>query len=155
MNSAIERIVGLRVKDIMNDHVMTVSDSDEMQSAAKRIFDSEVTGAPVVNAMGECIGVLSASDFVGRDAGRHELELLTRTNPNEPYRIECLNDNLVGTHMSPLVQTVSDEAPILAAARIMCTEGIHRLIVVDEKKHPVGIISTLDLVAAMVAAIEE
>jgi CBS-domain-containing membrane protein len=155
MNSAIERMVGLRVRDVMNDNVLTVSESDEMQAAAKRIFDSEVTGAPVVNALGQCIGVLSASDFVGRDAGRHDLELLTRKNPNEPYRIECLNDNLVSTHMSPFVQTISDDALMLAAARVMCTEGIHRLVVVDKNQHPVGIVSTLDLVAAMVAAIGE
>jgi CBS-domain-containing membrane protein len=155
MNSAIERIVGLRVKDIMNDNVLTVSDADEMQSAAKRIFDAEVTGAPVVNAQGECVGVLSASDFVGRDAGKHELELLTRNSPYEPFNIECLNDNLVATHMSPIVQTIEKDALILAAARIMCNEGIHRLVVVDENFHPVGIVSTLDLVAAMVAAIGE
>jgi predicted transcriptional regulator len=57
--------------------------------------------------------------------------------------------------MSPIVQTISEESLILAAARVMCNEGIHRLVVVDEKKHPVGIVSTLDVVAAMVAAIEE
>ena len=155
MNSAIERIVGLRVKDVMNDQVVTVAETDEMQAAAQKIFDSEVSGAPVVNAGGECVGVLSARDFVGRDAGRHDLQLLTRSGPNEPYRIECLNDNLVSTHMSPIVQTVSEETLILAAGRLMCTEGIHRVVVVDEQNHPVGIVSTLDLVAAMVAAIEE
>jgi CBS-domain-containing membrane protein len=155
MNSAIERLIGLRVADVMNHTVVTVSESDDMQLAAQRIFDAQVTGAPVVNAVGECVGMLSASDFVGRDAGRHELQLLTRRSPNEPYSIECLNDNLVGTHMSPIVQTVSEESAVLDAARIMCREGIHRLVVVDGRKHPVGIVSTLDLVAAMVAAIEE
>lgn len=155
MNSAIERLVGLRVKEIMNTDVITVAESDEMHAAAKLIFESEVTGAPVVNAQGQCVGILSASDFVGRDAGGHELQLLTRKHPDEPYSIECLNDNLVSTHMSPLVQTVSDEAPILDAARVMCNERIHRLVVVDETRRPVGIISTLDLIAAVVAAIEE
>lgn len=155
MNSAIERLVGLRVKDIMNDRVMTVSESDAMQEAAKQIFDSGVTGAPVVNAMGECVGMLSASDFVGRDAGRHELQILTRSSAEEPYSIDVLNEDLVSTHMSPVVQTISDDALIMAAARIMCNEGIHRLVVVDDRRHPVGIISTLDLVAAMVAAVGE
>jgi len=155
MNSAIERLVGLRVRDLMNEDVLTILESDEMHAAAKKIFDAEVTGAPVVNAVGECVGVLSASDFVGRDAGKHELQILTRTNPSQPYIIECLNDELVSTHMSPLVQTIADDASILAAGRLMCGEGIHRLIVVDERKHPVGILSTLDLVACMVSAIEE
>jgi len=155
MNSAIERLIGLRIDDVMNHTVVTVTESDDMQTAAQRIFDAQVTGAPVVNAIGECVGMLSASDFVGRDAGRHELQLLTRRSPTEPYSIECLNDNLVGTHMSPLLQTVSEDAPLLQAARIMCREGIHRLVVVDEHRHPLGIVSTLDLVAAMIAAIEE
>ena len=155
MNSAIERLVGLRVSDIMNTDVMTVSESDDMLDAAKRICAAEVTGAPVVNATGECVGVISASDFVARDAGAHELQLLTRTSPKEPYHIEYLNDNLVGTHMSPLVQTIRQDALVIAAGRIMCSEGIHRLIVVDEHQHPVGIISTLDVVATMVAAVDE
>lgn len=155
MNSAIERIVGLRVEDIMNKEVLTINESDEMTVAAQKIFDAEITGAPVVNAAGRCVGVLSASDFVGRDAGEHSLEMITRTSPDEPYRIENLNDNLVGTHMSPLVQTVSADASMLDAGRLMCHERIHRLIVVDAAERPVGIISTLDLVAAMVGAIEE
>ena len=155
MNSAIERLVGLRVEDIMNTELLTVSESDQMLDAAKRIYAAEVTGAPVVNSLGECVGVISATDFVARDAGAHELQMLTRSSPKEPYRIEYLNDNLVGTHMSPLVQTIRRDALAVAAGRIMCAEGIHRLIVVDEHKHPVGIVSTLDLVATMVAAIEE
>lgn len=155
MNSAIERLVGLRVKDIMNRDLVTVADTDGMKAAAKRICDADVTGAPVINSTGECVGILTASDFVERDAGHHDLQLLTRTNPHEPYGLQCLDDNLVSTHMSPLVQTISEDALILAAARVMCEEGIHRLVVVDDGKRPVGIATTLDLVASIVAAIEE
>ena len=155
MNSAIERLISLRVKDIMNKCVMSISESDDMTTAAKKLYDQEVTGAPVVNAMGACVGLLSASDYVGRGAGRHQSEVLVSHGPNEPYHIECFNDDLVSSHMSPLVQTVSSEAPILTAARLMCNEGIHRLVVVDEYDHPIGIVSTLDLVASMVAAVEE
>lgn len=155
MNSAIERLLELRVTDVMNSHVLTIRDSEDMQDAARRLFDAEVTGAPVVDATGKCVGVLSNSDFVGRDSGRHDLQLLTRTGPNEPYTIECLNDNLVGTHMAPLVQTVAAEATIVAAARIMTCEGIHRLVVVDTEDRPIGIISTLDVAASLVNAVSE
>jgi CBS-domain-containing membrane protein len=155
MNSAIERLVGLTVKDIMNEHVLTVADAEEMQAAAEKIFATEVTGAPVVNALGECVGMLSASDFVRRDAGRHRLQVLRRTSPSEPYRIESLVDHVVSTQMSPYVRTISQDAMILTAAKIMCDEGIHRLVVINEYNRPVGIISTLDLVASLVAAFEE
>ena len=127
----------------------------EMCIRDRSIFDAEVTGAPVIDSMGKCVGVLSASDFVGRDAGQHELQILTRTGPDQPYRIECLNENIVGSHMSPIVQTVDEDAELVIAARIMCVEGIHRLVVVDEQDRPVGIISTLDVTAALVNAIDE
>jgi len=57
--------------------------------------------------------------------------------------------------MSPLVQTVDAEATIISAAELMCDEGIHRIIVVDGDQHPVGLISTLDIVATLVAAVKE
>jgi predicted transcriptional regulator len=155
MNSAIERLVSLKVGDIMNTSVLTVAESDDMQTAARRICDAEVSGAPVVNTTGRCVGMLSANDFVSRDAGRHEMQILTRTGPNEAYQVECLNDSLVCSHMSPLVQTVAETEGIVGAARLMCLEGIHRLVVIDQKERPVGIISTLDVAAALVNAVEE
>jgi CBS domain-containing protein len=155
MNTAINRLETLLVKDIMNTNVLTIAESDEMHKAAQNIFDAEVTGAPVVDALGKCVGVLSATDFVGRDAGRHELQFLSRTNPNQPYQLECMNDNLVCSHMSPLVQTVAEDSTLIDAARIMCIEGIHRLVVVDQQDRPVGILSTLDITAALVHSIDE
>ena len=155
MNSAIERLIGLRVKDVMNHDVLSVSQSEEMLVAAKKLHDAEVTGAPVVNELGVCVGVLSSRDFVGWKAGCHDKEVMVRSSPDEPYHIECLDDDVVSSHMSPLVQTISNEATILSAARVMCNEGIHRLVVVDDRDRPIGIVSTLDLVASMVAAIEE
>ena len=155
MNSAIERLLALRVRDIMNERIVTVSESDSMTSAAKRLFDHDVTGAPVVDAVGKCVGILSASDFVGRDADQHPTAVLVRTNPDEPYQVESLNDNLVKSHMSPLVQTIGASATVIDAARIMCHEHIHRLVVADAAQKPVGIVSTLDILAAMVAAVEE
>ena len=155
MNSAIERLLGLRVKDVMNKQVITVSQSDSMNHAASVIYDNQITGVPVVDARGGCVGVISASDFVGWDAGRHKSEILVQPVGDGPYEIDCVNDQLVDAHMSPMVQLVSAEATILSAARLMCNEGIHRLVVADEDDRPIGIISTLDLVASMVAAVDE
>lgn len=155
MNSAIERLLSLRVADIMNVDILTISESDSMTSAAKRLFDHDVTGAPVVDAFGKCVGILSASDFVGRDADQHPTAVLVRTSIDEPYQLESLNDNLVKTHMSSVVRTVDAHRTLIDAARAMCDDHIHRLVVVDEAHRPVGIISTLDILAAMVAAIEE
>ena len=44
---------------------------------------------------------------------------------------------------------------ILSAARQMCGSHIHRLFVIDDEGKPIGVVSTLDLVSAMVLAFEE
>ena len=41
------------------------------------------------------------------------------------------------------------------AARCMCKEHVHRLIVIDSSGAPVGVLTSLDLVSAWVGAVEE
>ena len=55
--------------------------------------------------------------------------------------------------MSPVVQYISQDATLIQAARMMCTEHIHRLVVLAEDQRTVGFMTSLDLAAAMVAAI--
>ncbi len=120
--------------------------------------------APVVDESGACVGVISSTDFMvrkrlpddfneGMSLG-YEHVLVKKTGMGS-YQIEACQEELVGEHMTPSVQTISESAPIMNAARAMCGAHIHRLVVADEQGRPVGIVSTLDLVAAMVAAIGE
>ncbi len=81
--------------------------------------------------------------------------MLAQEGSQPPSDLPSSDDDLVSTHMSPIVKTISKDAMILAAARVMCNEGIHRLVVIDDQRRPIGIVSTLDLVASIVAAIEE
>ena len=47
--------------------------------------------------------------------------------------------------MMPMVFTLPDDAPIAKAAALMAYEGVHRIVVVDEKGCVVGVVSTLDI----------
>jgi CBS domain-containing protein len=164
MNSAIERLLTLRVSDVMNTPVMTVPENSSMAEAASIFAKFEITGAPVVDAVGRCVGMLSATDFAMREhrlaSGNERISggwqhSVVQGGPDEPIHIETIAEDRVGEHMSPAVQTIHDTASLVNAARIMCREHIHRLVIIDENEHPVGLVSSLDLVAAMVAAIEE
>jgi len=155
MNSAIERLLSLRIKDLMNRHVMAVQADESMRRAAERLREHDVTGAPVVDGTGRCVGMLSATDFVYREADSEAAPLYVKHGPCAAYLEELAGEDCVSARMSPLVQTIDAESPVLNAARMMCQEHIHRLVVVDEQQRPVGIVSTLDLVAAMIAVVEE
>lgn len=155
MNSAIERLLSLRVKDIMRNDVLTVDETDSIRSAAVKLFQGEVTGAPVVDTAGRCVGVISGSDFIGKSADAHATQVVVQHGPEAPYEVEFLNDDMVRSHMCSDVCAISPESSIMQAARRMCEYHVHRLVVLDREERPIGVVSTLDIVAAMVAAVEE
>ena len=159
MNSALERLYGLRVKDVMTRNVVSVTANSTMAEAADVLSESQVSGAPVVDEQGRCVGVLSGTDFVhskaenlGTSSTTHEL---TIQDTSGRYQVEEIYHDLVRRHMSPAVQTIESDASLLNGARFMCNEHVHRLIVIDERGAPVGILSSLDLVSAWVKAMEE
>ena len=57
--------------------------------------------------------------------------------------------------MTPAVQTVGADESLIRAAEVMCIGHIHRLIVLDERSAPVGVVSTLDLMSALIASVDE
>ncbi len=64
MNSTIERLLSLKVSDVMTPSVVTVSSHETMSEAAALMVEHHVSGMPVVDEAGHCVGVLSATDFV-------------------------------------------------------------------------------------------
>ena len=144
MNSAIERLLSLRVADFMCRNVVTVSGAATMEGAAESFLRHKVSGAPVVDEKGHCAGVLSAMDFVRREV---------QSRPRRMANGDVFE--LVGTYMNRPVISIDAEATLIDAARAMCGKHVHRLPVLDARGQVVGVISSLDLVAAVVHAIEE
>jgi CBS-domain-containing membrane protein len=146
----------LHVEDVMTRNVVTVMANNTMAEAADVLSEHYISGAPVIDDQGRCVGVLSSTDFVHSKA--EELEgvsgvghFLSSRHPSGLYSIDEVRHDLVRRHMSQAVQTIDEHAPLLQAARCMCREHVHRLIVLDQRSTPVGVLSSLDLVAAMIS----
>ena len=157
MNSAIERLLRLSVKDAMARDVVVIAAHATMSDAAETLFKSSISGAPVVDEQGHCVGILSAADFVQREASREEEteHELTQDSPSRPYQVCAVADDLVSAHMTAAVQSIAEDVSLIDAGRVMCAGHVHRLPVLDEAGHVVGMVSSLDLVAATIHAIEE
>lgn len=155
MSTAMQKLANLRVEQVMARDVITVHEDCSMIEAAKMLHNYGITGAPVVDDYGRCVGVLSASDFV---QSKYEVgcncvsHVVTNIDCSGLLRAEELDNESVRAHMSPHVQTIREHRSIVDAGNIMCHEHIHRLIVVDRQGKPIGIITSLDLVSAMVNA---
>jgi CBS-domain-containing membrane protein len=164
MNSLYDRLDSLRVRDVMSLDVVTVPSSLSMDDAAARMTAQDVTGAPVVDDQGRCVGMLSAADFLRRSCRMQEASLCRSPRgtehvlahlPNEALCIEAIDDFDITRYMSAAVQTIRDDAALIETARVMCAAHVHRLPVLDKLGKPIGIVSSLDLVSAMMNAMDE
>ena len=141
MDPAVNRLLTLKVKDVMTREVVCVSVDQTANEVASLFEEKRISGAPVVDREGHCVGILSATDYVVP----HQDEL-----PDHATRVQTVRDL-----MSSGVRSVAPEQTLLAAARMMCIKHIHRLPVLDSESRPVGLITAMDVVAALVNAIDE
>lgn len=158
MPQIIDRLAALRVADVMAKDVVTVSKDQTMEEVACVLSQHRLSSAPVVDECGHCVGIITASDFLKRashpvnsGSSHGEPQELAKDAP----RYISTGEDFASVHMSRAVQAVDPGASLLKAARIMCAGHIHRLLAIDETNHPVGVISTMDIVAAMVNVVDE
>lgn len=164
MNEILERLQTLKVEDVMNQGVISVRAWQPMEEVAVLYHDREITSAPVVNEQGKCVGILSAADFLLRDAScadqnapgakRSACQIIPGTD-REPLNISHPSDDTVGNWMTDEVLSISPSSTLEEAAKKMCDQHVHRLVVLDETRNVSGIVSTMDIVAAVVNALDE
>ncbi len=163
MYDAIRRLTSLSVGDVMASHVFPVSASQSMDDAAEMFVQHDISSAPVIDEQGQCVGMLSASDFLRRNALSRQRDAA----PEAAVDPSSADDECAGgsgpsaprdcvlEYMSGGVQSVPQHSTLLHAAEIMDAQHIHRLPVLDGAGRPVGIVSTMDIVAALRNAIAE
>jgi CBS domain-containing protein len=124
------------VAQVMSTNVFSVPANMPVAEVSRILTERRFTGAPVVDAEGKLIGVISQTDLLSDKVQRAASE----GDAAAPVQT-------AESVMTPLVCTVPRDTDIRAAARLMVNEKIHRLIVTDGER-VVGIVSTLDLLRA-------
>ena len=139
----------LRVREVMTPDPIVFDPALPVRSAALVLSSRRVSGAPVVDADGALIGVLSEGDLVQKaaaGAGHHD-----------PERQRRRTARTVGEACSRPAQVTVPEATVGEAALLMVDADIARLVVVDAAT-VVGIVSRHDVLRALLradAAIQE
>ena len=145
----------LTAADLMSRDIVTIPRHLSVRGAAHRLAQSHVGGAPVIDETGRCVGVLSMTDLVrwmDRGDGPHRRPLV-REEFHTPWQmedIERLPQEEVGRLMTTDLVSVTPSTRIGELAGMMLDAHIHRLVVLDEKGRPAGVIATTDVLAAVV-----
>ncbi len=147
-------LLDLTAADLMSRDVTAIPENMSLKGAARLLRNARISGAPVVDAAGRCIGVLSAADFLRR-AEREDRPVGEPCSGRglhsewEVIELEAVPADAVRAFMSPDPVTVAPEVSICKLARMMLDAHIHRVIVVDADNRPVGIVSSTDIFAAI------
>jgi CBS domain-containing protein len=145
------------VRDLMSPAVHTFHPGTPLRDAASVLVVKGISGAPVCDAEGHVLGVLSESDILfkehGVDADRGRLlGWLSEAMAGDLLAKQAARS--VGEAMTSPAITIRPGATVAAAARAMTNERVNRLPVVDGERL-VGIITRADLVRAFTRSDEE
>jgi CBS-domain-containing membrane protein len=156
MTTVAKPLLTLRASDLMSPDVTAIPERISLRAAAHVLAQFDISGAPVVDDNGRCIGVLSGHDFV-RWAEQSERPVRTDNAHQDggPFSawqimdIEALPADEVSRFMTRDPVTVSPGEALGTLASRMRDAHIHRVIVVDAEGHPIGIVSSSDVLAAV------
>jgi len=162
------RLGTLAARDIMTSQLVVLRENESITTAAARLKANGITGAPVVNDQDTPVGMLSLSDIIQAQAEanppqeQNKPEVLCGDAAHTWELFEHVADNIensgadaVTTRMSNRLVTVTDDTPLIEVARVMCEGHWHRVAVVDATGSLIGIVSTMDILAALINTADE
>ena len=148
-------------RDVMQTHVVKVSEDDPLSVVERLFFEEGIHGAPVVDDDGQVKGVISATDLLRAVSEEHDI------SPSEPAYFredldfshfswgrapedfkERLNELTVADYMTNGAVTVRPDTEVTQIARTLRENLIHRVLVVEDGLLR-GIVSSFDLVALL------
>lgn len=151
------------VSEEMSKGVVWLQPDNSVLDALVLMERERVTALPVVDEAERCVGIVSATDLV--KVARQAAELLVQiADCDDGHQREAMVNRLtengfakgkVSELMRTPVKSVAPDISIVKASKKMLRRRIHHLPVTNERNELLGIVSTMDLLAALVKAATE
>lgn len=125
--------MNLRASDVMTKDVLTVTETMSLKEVTRLFAEQKITGAPVVDAEDNLLGVISETDII------------RKTNS-----IGAWSPSTVGQIMTRPAITVAPDEPIQRVCELMYNRHIHRIVVAEGRKIA-GLVTTMDILKAVAA----
>jgi CBS domain-containing protein len=152
--------MALTVRDIMDPDPVSVTVADSVELVLRTMHEHELSGVPVVNEGGRCVGIVTEADLVlTNDNGDlhlpHYVNIFGGTVFLEP--LSHFEDKLrkafasnAADMMTADPDTVDVDTSVDDAARLIHESGHNRLPVVEHGRF-VGVVTRLDVLGALVS----
>jgi CBS domain-containing protein len=138
--------MAMHVTDVMHRPVVTVRPDDTIEQAATVLTKEQITAAPVVDALGGLVGMVSESDLLLREVPP------SGAVRNEPPSMAGRADGpvLVADVMTEDVVTLPANSEAGDVAEAMLAYDVRSIPILGDEAQLVGIVSRRDLLRSMV-----
>lgn len=146
----------MQVSEFMTKNVISCKESNTVEEAAKLMCENGFSVMPVVSEDNELVGILTQSDFIGKDANiPHALASIKSMFGQNFYFGDIENIykeskvQKLSEVMTQNVKTIRADQTLSDVVTLMSHDKLKRIPVVDGKKL-IGIITRKDLLKAYV-----
>lgn len=162
-----------RAEEVMVRDVTILRRDDTLANAAYTFLHKQISGAPVVDGNGACLGVLSVTDILGAadKVAERQAEIaeafFSRSDLVLPATVYEDDLAAVRDKISPAAEQpvenfmITDIVAVRASdtlekvARDFVDARIHRVLVLDDDQRLVGLITNTDVIAALLRSSAE
>jgi len=145
-----------QAKDIMTRDVVTVRESLSVRDLARILSEKKISGAPVMDAEGTIIGVVTENDLIDQTKKVHIPTVMAFFDSfvflENPDRLEKDLKKMAASTVADIctreVVTVDQNTPLDELATLMSEKNVHTLPVMDMGKM-VGIIGKSDIIRTL------
>ncbi len=150
-----------RVQDVMTTDVLAFSPDQNVQEAMAALVDRGVGGAPVVDADGRVVGVLSAGDLIVQESRLHFPTVISLFGaslelPSSQRHFEEDLSKALGSEVSEVMDddpiTIGPDDSLESAATLLHDHEVSRLPVVDGDGRLVGIVARADILRSLIGS---
>ena len=146
----------LTAKDIMTKDVVTVTPDTSIEELSTLLVSNEISGAPVVNADGAIVGMVTENDLISRNKRLHiptvvsflDAVIYLESSKKFAEDVKRLTATKVGDICAKKVVTITEDTTLTDIATLMSEKKVH-LLPVGTSGKVVGIVGKRDVVKAV------
>lgn len=150
----------LTVADVMTKEVISVTKETSIRELAELFAKHRISSAPVVDADGDLLGVVTESDLIEQDKNLHiptvislfDWVIYLESEKKFERELQKMTGQTVGDIFMTDVETVTPATPLSTVADLMSSRKLHALPVVEGKK-VVGMVARIDLIRTMIGQV--
>jgi len=142
----------MKVKEIMTKEVVSIKPDDNTKDALDILFKMQISGLPVIDTQGRLVGMFTEKDILKQILPSYLEKVGRFVYEENPKSIKNKFQDLANLSVSQVMRkdviARDEDASLCEVARLMPTQKIRRIPVLDKEKRVVGIVAREDIVKA-------